>query len=190
LKIIRSALKYWLPLAAGITILSALIYVSIQQVLRIGANDPQIQMAEDTAMTLASGNALESVALTGKVDIAASVAPYMIVFDGSGKPLSSNGFLHGQIPPIPVGVFDEARRTGEDRVTLQPETGVRSAAVIVPIGDGSKGYVLAARSLREVEKRIDQLGLLVLTGWVAALFVSLFLVSILEVIPFTRNQKI
>jgi hypothetical protein len=39
----------WLPLAVAITILAGLVYATVQQSLRQGANDPQIQLAEDTA---------------------------------------------------------------------------------------------------------------------------------------------
>ena len=51
-------------------------------------------------------------------------------------------------------------------MTWQPQSGVRVAQVSVP---WSGGTVLAGRSLREVERRIDQLLLLVAAAWVAGL---------------------
>ncbi len=42
-------IKYWLPLAIVITALSGFIYLVGQQNLRMSANDPQIQLSEDTA---------------------------------------------------------------------------------------------------------------------------------------------
>jgi hypothetical protein len=73
-------------------------------------------------------------------------------------------------PTFPPGILDYTRQNGEDRVTLQPESGVRIAAVVVRYNNG---FVLAGRSLREVEKResqVEQLsGLAMLTIWVTTL---------------------
>jgi hypothetical protein len=54
MKVIRYTLKFWLPLAAAVTMLSGLVYIAVQQNMRIGANDPQIQLAEDAARALAA----------------------------------------------------------------------------------------------------------------------------------------
>ncbi len=42
---IGDILKYWIPLAAAITVVCGVIYVAVQQDIRMAANDPQIQMA-------------------------------------------------------------------------------------------------------------------------------------------------
>jgi hypothetical protein len=179
-------LKYWIPLAAAITLISALIYLTVQQDIRIGSNDPQIQMAEDAARAFAEKQPLETILPAGKVEISQSLAPYMIVFDASGTPLGSNALLHGSIPEFPKSVLDYTRQNGEDRVTWQPETGVRSAVVIVPIADGQDGFVLAGRSLRESEKRVDLLTTQVAAGWAGTLLASLALVFLFEFLPLTR----
>jgi hypothetical protein len=155
MKNLRHILKLWLPLAAGITILAGTFYLTVQQSIRLGANMPQVQMAEDAALALASHQAVEAVLPAGKVDIAKSQAPYLIIFDAQGAPVASNGLLHNAIPSLPKGVFDYTRLKGEDRISWQPERGVRSAAGIVPISGGAGGFVLAGRSLREAEKVID-----------------------------------
>ena len=56
---LKNILRYWLPLAAVTTLLCGLIYLAVQQSLRWGANDPQIQMAEDAAAALAAGGHAE-----------------------------------------------------------------------------------------------------------------------------------
>lgn len=177
---VRTVLKYWLLMALVVTAMSGVIYLTVQQSLRLGANDPQIQMAEDTAAALASGQAAAGLVPAGKVDIAQSLAPYLVVYGPDGKVLASNAVLHGQTPALPDGVLAYTRRSGEDRISYQPEAGVRSAAVVTAVNGGAGGFVLAGRSLREVEKRIDLLGLQVGAGWVAALLVSLVLAAVLE----------
>ena len=62
------------------------------------------------------------------------------------------------------------RQKGQDRVTWQPEAGVRMATVVVSF---DHGFVMAGRSLTEVEKRESQVeslsGLALLGIWVATL---------------------
>ena len=160
-------------MAVVITGLSGLIYVAVQQDIRQSADDPQIQMAEDTAAQLTNGQQLQSVVPSEKVDIANSLAPYIIVFDASGKPIASSALLNGQTPTIPSGVFDYVRQHGEDRITWQPQPGVRSAIVVTQYKGPNPGFVLAGRSLREVEIREDNILHLVLLGWIAILVITL-----------------
>lgn len=169
-KIITEILPFWLSLVIVITFLSGFIYVSIQQTLRQGANDPQIQVAEDLANQLSMGTKLP--ALNTAVDIKKSLATFVIVFNNQGKPISSTAFLDNQIPIPPFGVFQSAERLRENRVTWQPQSGVRIASVIVPYGN-KLGFILVGRSLREVEKRIDNMTLLVIITWMGAVIGSL-----------------
>jgi hypothetical protein len=159
-----------------------LVYVAVQQDLRGTANDPQIQMAEDAAAELQAGRSPASVAGTGIVDIGQSLAPYLIIYDDKGQVLASTATLGGQVPEIAPGVLSNVRQSGEERVTWQPQKGVRSAAVVTRVLGSSPGFVLAGRSLLEVEMREAQLGSEVLLAWVAAMvgglvamFVSLWL---------------
>jgi len=165
-------IKKWLPLAIATAGLCGLVYLTVQQSLRMGANDPQIQMAEDAASHLNAGASMDSVVPSTKVEIADSLAPFLIVFDESGKVLASSATLHGSIPTYPVGVLEYARQNGQNRVTWQPEAGVRMATVAVPY---NSGFVMAGRSLTEVEKRESQVeslsGLALLGIWVATLIV-------------------
>lgn len=172
---IKKVLKQWLPLAVAIAGLGLLAYTISQQVYRMSANDPQIQMAEDGASALSGGAEVISIVPASKVDIAHSLAPFIIVLDDSGNVLGSNADLNGKVPPIPAGVLDYVRKTGEDRITMQPQPGVRFAAVITRFTGSTNGFVLAGRSLREVEKRSDNLlrlsALAILVTWIASLVV-------------------
>ncbi|MGA9398381.1 MAG: hypothetical protein WBV22_09005 [Anaerolineaceae bacterium] len=173
---VKSILRYWLPMAVVITALSGLVYLALQQVLRQNANDPQIQMAEDTAQALASGASVESLMPVNQVDLLQSLAPFVIVYDDGGIPVASSGQLHGQISVIPMGVIDYVRRNGEDRITWQPEPGVRIASVIVDFSGNRSGFVLAGRSLREIEKRENQAEMEAGAVWIITLLGSLIMV--------------
>jgi hypothetical protein len=187
---LSNIIRYWLPLAAVITLLSGLIYLAVQQSLRWGANDPQIQMAEDAGAALATGGTPASVLPAAQVEISSSLAPFLVVFNDSGEPLASSARLHGAAPALPPGIFDYTRQKGEDRVTWQPEPGVRIAAVVVSFGGTQPGFVLAGRSLREVEIRATQAEQITGIAWLVTLVVSLFVVAACELILGTRKQPL
>jgi hypothetical protein len=186
---IKNILRHWLPLAAVTTMLCGLIYLAVQQSLRWGANDPQIQMAEDAAAALAAGGVPESVLPVSKVEISTSLAPFMVVYSNAGKPLDSSGILHGDTPLLPPGIFDYTRQNGEDRVSWQPEPGVRIAAVVVPYSGTQPGFVLVGRSLREVEKRESQVEQITGIAGLVTLAGSLVIVAGCELI-FTYKNKV
>ena len=143
-------------IASGIALA---LYAIPQHLLRSGANDPQIQLAADAAILLESGTA-PSVAVTdANVDVARSLAPFVIAYDDQGRPLASQAKLNGSVPVPPAGVFDYVRQHGEERLSWQPVLGrtggVRIAAVVQRVSGSHPGFVLAGRSLREVEARIE-----------------------------------
>ena len=179
---VKSIFRHWLPLAVVIVAMCGLVYLAVQQDLRLGGNEPQVQMAEDAAAALASGDAALTVVPSGKVDLASSLAPFLIVYDDAGNILASSATLGGQTPSLPAGVFDYTRTNGEDRITWQPAPGVRIAAVVTRFEGPQPEFVLAGRSLREVEKRIDLLGLQVGAALIAALAASLVAVVFVELI--------
>lgn len=186
---VANILRQWLPLAAVGIVACGVIYVVAQQGLRIGANDPQIQMAQDGAAALAAGATPASLMGQGPVEMSQSLAPFVIVFDETGMPLASSARLHGRLPALPAGLLDYVREHGEDRVTWQPESGVRMATVIVHVPGGPGGFVLAGRSLLEVEKRIDQAQLLSGLGALAIAAGSLVVVAFCEfVFPRARHE--
>jgi hypothetical protein len=159
----------WLPLAVAVTVLSLLIYAAVQQAHRSAANDPQNQLAEDGAHSLAGGAAPAEVVGPRTVDIAASLAPWVMVVDGSNHVVASSARLDGRVPAIPAGVLDVARRRGGNGVTWQPRPGVRSATVEVAVAGGRGMVVVSGRSLREVEVREDRLWVGVCVAWLVAM---------------------
>jgi hypothetical protein len=187
MRIMMNVLKSWLPLAAAIVFLSGMIEVTVQQNFRSGANDPQVQMAEDAARALESGQPASGLIPAGKVDIAASQTPYLVLYGPEAQPTAGNGYLNGNLAVLPRGVFDHAAKNGRNQVTWQPEPGVRSAVVIFPVNGGKGGYALAGRSLREVEAREDNLTLLVAAGCGGALAATLVLTLLLEILPVKKT---
>jgi hypothetical protein len=149
------------------TVLAGTAYTIGQQILRTGANDPQVQLAEDAAARLQAGAAPADVIPGGQVDIATSLAPWVLVYGPDRKPMAGSARLDGAIAEYPSSVFDNAPAGGRrDEVTWQPRPGVRAASVVV----GFKGgWVVAGRSLRLVEERVDLLAQLAIAGWLAAL---------------------
>lgn len=179
---LKRTLKQWLPLAVAILGLGGLIYLVEQQALRLGANEPQIALARDAAQALAGGAAPAAVLPDAQVDIAASLSPFVTVFDAAGRALATSGRLADQPPALPAGVLGYVRQHGEDRVTWQPEPGVRVAAVVLRSSGPQPGFVLAGRSLREVEARVDQLGQLVALALAVTLAATLVMTGVMALL--------
>ena len=160
----RSLLR-WLPIAVACTLVLGITYVLIQQTYRMGADDPQIMVAHDIAAGIASGTAPDQLVSNETIDPSTSLAPFVIVFDAAHKPLISSGTLGGTTPVPPVGILDASKATGENKVTWQPRSDTRIASVVVPIKGGADGFVLAGRSLRVVEQRVDMMTSMTGLGW-------------------------
>ena len=179
-----NAFLAWLPLAAAITGMCLLVYGTVQQDYRQSLNDPQVQIAEDAARVLATGAPVPSVVpQTQSVDIARSLAPWVAVYDDSGKMLGSTGVLDDAPPILPQGVFDAAQAgngkdtsiTGQDRVTWQPQEGVRSAVVVQHFSGTASGFVASGRNMREVEDRETRLSVIVGAAWLVLIVSTLIL---------------
>lgn len=171
------SLRLWLPLALLAFGLAFFVNVAVQQSYRQSANDPQIQLAEDTAATLANGATPDSLIPNQNVDLATSLAPAIIIYDEQTHPLTGSGHLKGVLPSLPAGSYHDARNNGEVRVTWEPQPGVRQAAVLVHTA-GNHGFVLATRSLREVESREDHLALMTALTLAASLVGTFVLILI------------
>lgn len=178
------ALYIWLVLAVITTLICGLVYVAVQQDLRQGANDPQIQVAEDISSLLSGGVSLDAVKFPGAetgqtIDLQKSIAPFFLIADETGKTVAGNGLLGGVLPNLPKGVYDYVKEHGQDRVTWQPEARVREAAVVVSYkSQDTSGYVVVGRSLREVEIREKQLWQAVLVAWLATVVISLVMLLV------------
>ena len=171
---LRPALVFNAVVLAGIsTVLGLALYTIPQQVLRQGANDPQIALAGDLAARLEHGVASAEAVPAGSVDIARSLSPFVIAYDDQGQPLVSQARLNGQTPTPPKGVFDYVRQHGEERISWQPMLGnqhsVRIAAVVQRVNGAHPGFVLAGRNMREVEAREQQVGHMAGLAWIGML---------------------
>jgi hypothetical protein len=169
-RVAPGALAFFLPSVVVLTVASGLLFVGLQQDLRQGADYPQIQLAEDLARHLDTRPDPSGLALGPSVDLATSLAPFEAVYDSTGRVIATNGTLDGTPPQPPIGVLDTARSAGVDRVTWQPRAGLRFALYAVRWSGGS---VVAGRSLRIVEERVNQLQALIAIGW----FVGLVLLA-------------
>lgn len=167
----RITLK-WIPIAVTVTIIYGVFYGTWQQMLRQGANSPQLQVAEDTAHAIESGKDPSTFVVGDTIKMEESLSQFIIVYDDEGRVIASSGSLHGKTPVPPSGVFTYTRDNIEDRLTWEPEAGARFAAVLRRYEGKNPGFVLVARSLRETEKRIAALSGLLFFAWIFTLFAS------------------
>lgn len=172
-QIIVASIVQWLPVAVLAVLMCGLIYGAVQQSYRSSANDPQIQMALDARDALARGTPPSQLVPQNTIDMARSLAPYLIIYDTAGRPIASSVTLDGQTPTPPSGVFESTHSLQINKLTWMPQPGVRSAIVVVPY-DG--GYVLAGRSLTVVEQREDNLSQIVIIACVVSLLVTFVVV--------------
>jgi hypothetical protein len=108
-----------------------------------------------------------------------------MIFDNNGQVIASSAKLDNQIPPLPAGVFNDAKNK-ELRFTWQPEVGVREAVVMTHFNGPTPGYILAGRSLREVEVRVDELTKEIAFGLITALSSSLIFSLLLGSLRFKK----
>jgi hypothetical protein len=157
-----------LATAGVIIIIFGTIYTVVQQAQRNGANSPQIQMAEDTAAQIKGGADPYIASTLSPVNMKSSLAPFTIVYDKKGNPVSGSGYLDGKVPKAPVGILQSSKGKDYHAVTWEPQSNVRIAAVTVTAKDH---YVLSGRSLTEVEKNENETFKLSLIGGILALLV-------------------
>ena len=189
MKILQKTFLYWIPLTIGLSMVLGICYIEIQQTYRLGANDPQMQIAEDASAALASNSPVSSTILPTKVDIGKSLAPFMIIYNQNRSILASSGTLDGSVPSLPTGVFTYTSTYGTDNVTWQPVTNVREAAVVVK-GTGSfHGYILVARSLTEVENNESVLTKNFFWGWIGTCIVT-FLLTLCSISMLCKKELV
>jgi len=175
-------------LAAGAiaTIFCALLYVSVQQSYRSGANDPQFQIAGDISNKLKRGASIVNWFASDTCEIESSLCVFQTLYDENKKPVLSTGLLSKRLPALPAGVFDVARKQGENVFTWQPEAGVRMAIVLRSVQSPHYSFVAVGRSLYEVEKREKNLMWTVFVGWL----LCMGLIILHRVIGYLRSGKI
>jgi hypothetical protein len=185
----KEVLKSFIPLFITVTCLSLLVFICCQQIYRLSANDPQIQMAEDAKIYLSGGGSY-SFTDQNKTEMSQSLAPFLMLYDKDKKLISYSAVLHGNPPVLPVGVLDNAKKKGETRLTWQPEEGVRNATVVVYYKGIKEGYAAVGRSLTEVEKRIQMLTIYVAAFWLGTNIMLFAAIWFLNSNLFLKSKKL
>ena len=105
-KVIIHSFQAWLPVAASTICLSVLLFLALQQYIRLSANDLPTQYAEDTKSKLEKRTELSDIIKAfPETDLQKSLAPFVIIYDSKGLPLAGSGTLKGALPAPPAGVF-------------------------------------------------------------------------------------
>ena len=189
-ELVRRVAIIFIPVAAGLTFLMGVTYINEQQILRLGANEPQEWMADDAVAQIENGATATQAATGVPVALESGSGPYVIIFNANGTPVAGTGYLGGVVPTIPHGVFAAALAGDASHfVTWQPEAGVREAIVVEPIQATSKssftGFAVAGRSLAYTEYQENLLTERTLLGWIGVMF-GTFVITILTVLLLLR----
>ncbi len=169
----RPVVFHTLALAVILTVLGGAASITMQQMLRRGANQPQIDMVDWYAGEITAGEDPGNAIPPGYVDAERSLQPFVIFYDDQGKPGPGTGYLDQALPAPPSGVFDFVRKQGSENLTWQPRPGVRLASVIKRVNGKKAGFVLAARSLRLVEEQETLLRRIAIGGWITVMLLLL-----------------
>lgn len=153
-----------------LTLMGGAAAATFQQMLRRGANQPQIQMGAFYASKIESGVRPSEVIPHNNVDIENSLEPFAIFYDDQGAPTTGSGYLNQAIPAPPRGVFNYVRTHGSDTVTWQPQPNVRIAAVIQRVSGPTPGFLLTGRSLQLVEEQESLFWRMAFIGWFLVVF--------------------
>jgi hypothetical protein len=170
--------RWWAAGAILAALAAGVVWFGAGLALRSGGNRQPLRLAAAAASRLASGSRPAAV-LPPMIDMASSPAPFVIVFDAQHHILASSGRLNGQLPVLPASVLAWVDRHGQDRITWQPQPGLREAAVIEPYRGTRQGIVLAAQSLRDISSRQLILAWSIACTWLAALAVAIVAVRLL-----------
>lgn len=172
--------RLWLPIAVAVTVVFGFAYGAVQQTYRNSADDPQVQLAEDSAALLDAGAPESDIVPVDTVNLADSLSPFVILYDAQNNVIDGSGLLDGSPPTPPPGVLDTARSAGRNRVTWQPRPGIRIASVSAAAKDGR--VVLFGRSLREAEARVEQLTQMAAIAWIVAMLGTIVACAAVEML--------
>jgi hypothetical protein len=178
MKTSKNILIFWVVVAFLVTFTSLLVYVTAQQVLRLGANEMPAELAAETSINLENSKSPLDAVPAEITDISKSPGTFAMVFDKDKNLIASSAVMGIDEPAYPREVLDYVDKNGEDRVTWQPQKGLRFATIAVKAGDK---YIVAGRSLKETEKLIATIGKLVFYAWLACMIFSSAVLAIIYV---------
>jgi hypothetical protein len=166
MKKLIKALTHSIPFAVCIFGMGMTLYIVEQQWIRQSFNDYQMEAATDVARSLHTG-ANPSFIIPNKslvpTDVLVSRSAWIVVLDATGSMVDTTANMNGQPVRIPDGILSYAKANGTDVVTWQPNAMTRVALVVI-YEPTSKSYVVAGKSMIDIEKHIAQLGVLVSIG--------------------------
>jgi hypothetical protein len=173
MKPIKDFLVFIIPFCV-ITMVFFTIYATVQQSIRQGANEEPAQLAYDAAHLLGrdwtATDTIDSVVFEKQVFLNTSLSSFVNIYDRNGNFVAGSGYLNGAPLVVPQGVFAYVADANEDRLTLEPQDGIRIASVIMraPVLRGSPlegAYIVAGKSLADAEGRIHKIGFIILVGY-------------------------
>ena len=176
MKLIKNIFIFWIVIIFLVTFTCLLTYVVTQQVIRLGANELPVQFATETSTRLENGQSVKDAIPDETIDISKSLGTFVMIFDKDKNLIATSAMMGNVKPDYAKGVLDYVDKRGEDRVTWQPQVGLRFATVATKIRDK---YIVAGRSLQEPEKLIGTIGNIAFLAWLACvIFSSIALVII------------
>jgi hypothetical protein len=173
---------WWIADVLMITLAAGTVWLGYGLNLRNGGDRQPLRLAAHAAGQLAAGSQPDND-LPLVINIASNPAPFVIVFDPQHHVLASSGRLHGRTPVLPAGVLAWAAAHGLDRITWQPQPGLREAAIIEPYGGPHAGFVLAVQSLQGISGQQRSLTWSIACIWLAILAISTLTVRFLPARP-------
>lgn len=148
----RPIFFYTVTIGLMLTVLGAVGTLRVRQMIRGGANQPQIEMAHFYASEIEGGAAPDDSIPPGYVDPERNLEPFIVFYDDEGKAVASTGYIDQSIPMPPPNIFEQVRREGSYSFTWQPRPDVRIAAVAERVTGSHSGMLLAGRSLRLTQR--------------------------------------
>ena len=166
----------------GLILLYGVTYLFNNQKERNQADIAPEHLAMATKAKLEKGIAPADAIKDRKIiDLASSDSLFIVIYDAAGVCHNSTAKIHGVDPLIPLGALTVSREKRENKITWQPEAGIRAAIVILPWTlNGLDGYVVAGKSLRRTDLRIaarKQRTLISFLATIVVLFVVLFVMK-------------
>jgi hypothetical protein len=178
LSMIRTFIRLLIPSILVSAVVMCTGFVVSQQMIRTATDDSSIMIAHSVADMIAQNGSYMIPDEYRDLEIDRSVSPFVIVFDNNYEIRATTGYMDRRTPVPPLTVFDHARDEGEYRFSWEPAPDVRIAAIVARFDGDSSGFVLAGKSLREAEARIDDSATIFMVGW-AALTAALLVFSIM-----------
>lgn len=148
----RPIFFYTVTVGFLLTVLGAVGTLQVRQMIRRGANQPQIEMAHFYASEIGGGAAPDDSIPPGYVDPERNLEPFVVFYDDERNALASTGYIDQSIPMPPSSVFERVRREGSYSFTWEPRPDVRIAAVAERVTGSRNGMVLTGRSLRLIQR--------------------------------------